>query len=255
MDEHSRTGLPASIEAAWGVRDRPPKGPKPGLSLDRIVDAAVRVAQAEGLAAVSMSRVATELGAATMSLYRYVAAKDELLMLMVDAAVGPPPPDVPMPDGDWRAGVAGWMRAYFGLLRRHHWVVRVPISGPPLTPNSVAWFELGLHALRETGLAADEKVGVILLISGFVRSEAMLNADLTEAILASGGEAAPIWTSYGQLLMKLTDAERFPALHEIIAAGVLDNEAQEQDEDEQFDFGLQRVLDGIEALVRARSAP
>ena len=83
--------LPASIEAAWGIRERPRKGPKPGLSLPRIVEAAISVAERDGLAAVSMSRVAAELGASTMSLYRYVSAKDELLMLMADAAYGAPP--------------------------------------------------------------------------------------------------------------------------------------------------------------------
>src|SRR5215472_7517901 len=95
MNQPDGTELPAHVAAAWGVRGRPHKGPKPGLSLDRIVAAAVHVADTEGLAAVSMSRVATELGAAPMSLYRYVAAKDELLALMVDAAYGPPPAGPP----------------------------------------------------------------------------------------------------------------------------------------------------------------
>ena len=75
-------GIPGSIAAAWGVRERPHKGPKPALSLPRIVDAAVRVADAEGLDAVSMGRVAAELGAAPMSLYRHVSAKEELLRLI-----------------------------------------------------------------------------------------------------------------------------------------------------------------------------
>src|SRR5262249_13348359 len=92
--------LPASVAAAWGIRDRPHKGPKPGLSLERIVAAAVQVADAEGLAAVSMSRVAAELGTAPMSLYRYVAAKDELLALMFDAAYGPSPTG-PGDDAGW----------------------------------------------------------------------------------------------------------------------------------------------------------
>src|SRR5271154_2120266 len=84
-------GLPGSVAAAWGIRERPHKGPKPALSLARIVDAAVRVADAEGLDAVSMGRVAAELGAAPMSLYRHVSAKEELLTLMVDAAWGDSP--------------------------------------------------------------------------------------------------------------------------------------------------------------------
>jgi AcrR family transcriptional regulator len=86
MDDQEATGLPASIEAAWGVRTRPGKGPRPALSLERIVAAAVRVAAVGGLAAVSMGRVAADLGVSTMSLYRYVGSKDELLALMADLA-------------------------------------------------------------------------------------------------------------------------------------------------------------------------
>ena len=107
MREPGRADLPDTVAVAWGVRGRPHKGPRPGLSLERIVAAAIRLADAEGLAAVSMSRVATALGTAPMSLYRYVAAKDELLALMVDAAYGPPPsgplPSGPAADTRWRA--------------------------------------------------------------------------------------------------------------------------------------------------------
>src|SRR6516162_2662775 len=95
MSEPDRADLPDTVAVAWGVRDRPHKGPRPGLSLERIVAAAVRLADAEGLAAVSMSRVAAELGAAPMSLYRHVTAKDELLTLMLDAAYGPYPAQPP----------------------------------------------------------------------------------------------------------------------------------------------------------------
>src|SRR5688572_33096520 len=117
MDEVSDSGLPASLLAAWGRHDRPARGPRPGLSLARIVDAAVDVAASEGLAAVSMNRVAAELGTAPMSLYRYVAAKDELLELMVDAGVGPPPE---LTDGvGWRAGLAAWAQAVRAALRRN----------------------------------------------------------------------------------------------------------------------------------------
>src|SRR6185369_13421325 len=99
-------GIPNALALAWGLKERPGKGPRPGLSLDRIVAAGVKVAAAEGLGAVSMSRVASELGAATMSLYRYVPAKHELLDLMVDAAMGAPPE--PDPALGWRAGLRGF---------------------------------------------------------------------------------------------------------------------------------------------------
>src|ERR1700750_3099854 len=85
-------GLSPGIAAAWGVKTVTTKGPKPGLSLERIVAAAVRMADAEGLDAVSMNRVAKELGTGAMSLYRYVESKQELLALMIDAAIGEVPP-------------------------------------------------------------------------------------------------------------------------------------------------------------------
>src|SRR5918997_4285770 len=107
MDDEQPTGLPASIEAAWGVRTRPNKGPRPALSLERIVAAAVKVAAADGLQAVSMSRVAAELGVSTMSLYRYVAAKDELLALMADLPFEAPPARRG-PEESWRDGLSRW---------------------------------------------------------------------------------------------------------------------------------------------------
>ena len=99
--------IPGGVAAAWGVRERPHKGPKPALSLARIVAAAVRVADAEGLDAVSMGRVAAEVGTAPMSLYRHVASKEELLTLMVDAAWGEAP-EGPAPGEGWRAGLTRW---------------------------------------------------------------------------------------------------------------------------------------------------
>lgn len=98
-DEDSATGLPASLEMAWGLRERPGKGPRPTLTLPKIVDAAVALAASEGTDAVSMGRVAKELGVSTMSLYRYVAAKEELYVLMSDAGVGTPPPLPPEAEG------------------------------------------------------------------------------------------------------------------------------------------------------------
>jgi AcrR family transcriptional regulator len=239
------TGLPASIETAWGVRERPTKGPKPGLSLDRIVAAAVKVAAAEGLAAVSMGRVAGELGAAPMSLYRYVASKDELLALMVDAAVGPPPAS--QPGEDWRAGLSRWTWSYYEALGRHPWVVRIPIGGPPTTPNGVAWMEAGLASLAETGLDEGEKLSVILLLSGHVRNEVTLMADIGAAAAASGERN--VSGAWSRMITRVTDAERFPALHRALASGVL---GEEDNPDEDFGWRLERVLDGVDVLVRER---
>jgi AcrR family transcriptional regulator len=247
-DDESDTGLPASIAASWGRQARPRKGPKPGLKLERIVEAAVRVAASDGLAAVSMKRVATELGASPMALYRYVATKDELLTLMVDAAGGVPP--AAAPDEDWRAGLTRWAEAYRALLRRHLWILRIPISGPPVTPNQVGWLEDGLLSLRETGLSEQEKLSAILLLSGYVRNEATLMADIAAAAATAGTLTQQMMPGYGRLLAKLIDAERFPALDHAVASGAFDDD---DDPDAEFVFGLERVLDGIDALVRARA--
>jgi AcrR family transcriptional regulator len=246
--DNSGTGLPASIEAAWGMRERPNKGPKPGLSLQRIVDAAVRVAAADGLQAVSMSRVAADLGVSTMSLYRYVAAKDELLALMADLTYERPPAS-PGPEEGWREGLSRWAWAELAVYRRHPWVLRIPISGPPVTPNAILWLERGLACLRDTGLAEGEKLSVMLLLTGFVRNQATLDADIAAAQASGATTAQEMMASYGRLLAKLTDPQRFPALHAVIAAGVLD---EPDDMDAEFIFGLERVLDGIETLIQKR---
>jgi AcrR family transcriptional regulator len=253
MDED--TGLPPVVETAWGLRDRPRKGPRPGLSLDAIVAAGLRVADRDGLDALSMSRVAAELGAATMSLYRYVSAKEELVALMVDAAfgdamAGPPGGPAGEPAQEWRAGLSRWAWAMRAGYQRHRWLARVPISGLPILPNEVAWFEQALGFMRGTGLAEAEKASVVMLLSGYVRNLASTEADIEAAIRAAGTSPGEWLSSFGRMLAKLADPERFPALTEFVAAGVFD---QFDDPDDEFIFGLNRTLDGIEALVRVRS--
>jgi AcrR family transcriptional regulator len=241
--------LPPSFETAWGLRGRAAKGPKPGLSVERIVHAAVQLASAEGIGAVSMGRVAAELGASTMSLYRYVAAKDELLALMVDAALGAPVPAAP--GEDWRAGLTRWAWGFHDAMRRHPWALRVPVSGPPVTPNQVAWMEDALRALRDTGLAESAKASVLLLLSGYVRSEATVAFDIEHGFLAAADTPDQAMAGWASTLLRVTDDERFPALRAVLAAGVFDVADHPDDE---FVFGLERLLDGVAALVSAAPA-
>ena len=250
--EAAAGSIPGGVAAAWGVRERPHKGPKPALSLGRIVDAAVRVADAEGLDAVSMSRVAAELGTAPMSLYRHVSAKEELLTLMVDAAWGPvsdvPASDEPAPGEGWRAGLSRGAWALRAGARRHPWGVRIPLNGLPIMPNEVAWFENALACMTGTGLSEARKASVIMLLAGYVRTLATTEADIEAAIRASGLTPSQWMASYPRMLAELADPARFPALARFIAAGVFE---AEDGPDDEFIFGLDRILDGVALLIEA----
>src|SRR5712664_114477 len=177
--------VPATVAAAWGVRERPHKGPKPAMNLARIVDAGVRVADTEGRDAVSMGRVAAELKAGPMSLYRHVSSKEELIKLMVDAAWGDSPGPL-LADEDWRDGLSRWAWAMRSALRRHPWAGRIPISGLPIMPREIAWFEDALACLAGIGLTEARKASVIMLLSGYVRNLAATEADIAAAVAASG---------------------------------------------------------------------
>ncbi|MEW2071273.1 TetR/AcrR family transcriptional regulator C-terminal domain-containing protein [Streptomyces sp. NPDC007346] len=240
--------LPASIEAAWGLRERPAKGPKPGLSLERIVAAAVAVAASEGLAAVSMGRVAQEVGASTMSLYRYVSAKDELYVLMQEAAIGPPAPLAALETGaGWREALTEWAAGQRARFLANLWVLRIPIGGPPATPNSLAWWEQGLQALEGSGLGEGDKISVILLVSNFVRSEALLMGDLSAAVATRGISSEELAAGHERTLRRLVDPVRHPAIHRLLGSGVMSGP---DDPDHEFTFGLATLLDGVEALIR-----
>lgn len=160
----------------WLRPERAARGPRPAHSRDEIAAAAVRVADAEGLAAVSMRRVATELGTGTTSLYRYVDGKDELFDLMVDRAMGDGRP--PVPTGNWRADLAAVAHAQRAMMLRHPWLVRLPATRPVLGPNTLAWLEATYAAVDVPGLDADEVLAQAATLLTFVRGHAL--EELTE---------------------------------------------------------------------------
>ncbi|MEV8340648.1 TetR/AcrR family transcriptional regulator C-terminal domain-containing protein [Streptomyces niveus] len=204
--------------------------------------------------AVSMGRVAKKLGVSPMSLYRYVAAKDELYVLMQEAIIGVPPAPFapPAPGTDWRTAMAQWAWSMRRVCYENLWALRIPVSSPPATPRMVAWWEWGLVALEGTRLDWGEKLSVILMVNGYARHEATLMADLAAAVSASGRPAEDVLAGYGRTTQKLADPERFPSVAEMLAAGVMDVPDEPEDPDHEFAFGLARMLDGIDVLVRER---
>jgi AcrR family transcriptional regulator len=252
--------LPDDVALLWGLRAGPRRGRKASLTADDITLAAVRIADAEGLSGVSMARVAAELGNSTMALYRHVKSKDELLQLMSDSALEEPPPEPAT--GDWRQQLTTWAFDVLAIIRRHRWYRDIPISGPPVGPRNLQWFDRALGALADTGLAEADKVLVVTGLLPLVHGQARLSLDL-----AAGFEADPesFGARYAAGLAAVVDAQRFPALSRVIAAGVFGPGGSDDGEGvltgegyddfgAEFDFALTCYFDGVAAFIARRTA-
>jgi AcrR family transcriptional regulator len=206
------------VRNRWPARSHPPSAP-----------AAHRLADEAGLGAVTMAAVARRCGFTTMSLYRHVSGKDELVRRMLDSGLGTAPP---VPSGDWRAGLAAWARALLAVLERHPWAIDVPITGILGTHAQLSWLDRGLEALAGTGLDYDEQASLVLLLNGYVFWAARLRLSVPPAAV----EVIP--TAFG--------LDAYPFVARAAAAGTFgDGEGA----DDEFEYGLARVLDGAAARI------
>jgi AcrR family transcriptional regulator len=244
--------LPPGLDLLWGRRGRGQRGPKPGLSVDAIVAAAIGIADAEGLEAVSMAHVADRLGFTTMSLYRHVASKEELLQLMWNGSAQGAD-ELVITGDDWRSRLRTWAIIQRDMIDLHPWITQMPMAAPPMAPNSLAFVERGLEAMDETGLADADKLRVIGLISSYTLSEARMANDAARAARqvqagAAGGEPLPAWTWEG-LVREVADKQTYPRLHRLAWSASIGDDPTGFDEQEEFRFGLDRILDGVEVLI------
>ncbi|QES42263.1 TetR family transcriptional regulator [Streptomyces venezuelae] len=245
-DRRTGSDITRSLELLWGEGGRPARGPKPGLTLDRIVTEAVRLADAEGLAAVSMRRLSTELGTGTMSLYRYVPGKGDLVDLMLDRVNTPPEEDEPF-TGGWREGVEAFARETLVLYRRHPWLLHVNQARPVLGPGAVGGLDRVLSRIKPMGLTDPELVGVIVMTEGYVTGVARTQVHEMEAVTRSGLSEQDFWAAQAPTLERIMKSGRYPTL-----AGLTDDSFGP--DFDHFEFGLQRLLDGLDALVARRRA-
>ena len=241
MAEHSDPELPRGIALAWGVAAAPQRGPKREMSVERIVEAALEIADADGLAAVSMAAVAAKLGYTPMSLYRYVSAKDDLILLMQEEATGLPSED--SRQGTWREQLEKLYGEQLQSYLRHPWGLDVPISGVPVTPNGAAWMDAGLRALADTPLTHEERVSVMLLVTGLARWAGIVFAGYDRAARESGLTPEEITVREDALFRALITPDGFPHLREAIDAGVF------LEDNDPFAFGVRRALDGVAAYI------
>lgn len=248
--EYTGRGDPARTMALlWRTREESARG-RAGLSVDRIVAAAIEVADTDGIAALSMRRVADRLGVGAMSLYTYVPGKAELLDVMVDTVYGEV--EHPEIDGGWRRRLEQVARANWALFQRHPWLLQVSTTRPVLGPNLMAEYEYELNAVDGLGLTAVEMDSIATLVVGYAHGAARLSLDLAQAEPHTGMSDEQWWSAHGPHLETVFDVRRYPTAA-VVGQIAAEHYGSAYDSNHYFDFGLQRILDGISALVKERS--
>lgn len=230
-----------TLELLWNTGPRPSRGPKPALTLERIVEAALRVADTEGLDAVTMRRVATELGTGTMSLYRYVPGKAELLDLMLDR-VQAPTEDLSARTADWRGALELYARESLTLYCRHPWLLEVNQARPILGPNAMQGLESLMSAIRPMGLPDRELLSVILAVTNYTHGAARTEVFRQEAERRTGMTDTEFWAAQAPILERAMATRRYPVM-----ASLSDDTFGPGFD--HFGFGLRSLLDGLELRV------
>ncbi|WP_256839716.1 TetR/AcrR family transcriptional regulator [Ornithinimicrobium faecis] len=248
MGETTDSGLPRVIAIAWGTHAAPQRGPSRGLTHEKIVERAIEIADEQGLAALTMQRLAESLGFTTMSLYRYVANKDELLTLMTGSEALLPKRG--RPAVDWKDRLREWAESLRGMYRAHPWlleVVRGPVS--VLLPGSVAIVDRGLEAVDGLDLDDQERVGLILAVSSYVSAFATLERDLAGQDDLEFGAVA--MAELGEVIRP----ERLPfAAPLFLAGGYVGGPVTDETRGVGFEysFGLDLLIEGLGAQQAAR---
>ncbi|GAA3712420.1 TetR/AcrR family transcriptional regulator [Nonomuraea antimicrobica] len=261
------------VELLWREGEREPRA---GLSLGRIVRAAIELADTDGLDGLSMRKVADRLGFTTMSLYRHVPGRDQLLDLMLDEVMGeraterateqiteqitePAPgqataqatgqatgqvtePEQP-PAAGWRAALEAVARQTWHTCRRHPWMAEVRGTRHLPGPNAVAHYERMLATLTGTALRPSEVIAVVGLLGRFVDAEALTLVEIQREERRSGVSEEEWWGNRDSLYERLG---QYPTITRLWETGGWDHP------EDSFEFGLRRLLDGVETLVRER---
>jgi AcrR family transcriptional regulator len=244
-DDADRSSTARSDEAVqqflWATRPGPRRGPKPRMTLDQIVDSAIEIADADGLAAVTMQRIADLHGVTKMSLYRYVPGKAELVALMTERALGSAPgigaTGATGVRREWRPALEEWARSMLDRTVRHPWALQASVGFRAMGPQGLGWVEAAMAALADTRLSSQQKLDVAATLAGHVR-----------AMAEQAVGAAPEDRAAESALARLVDNRPgdYPALLEVLADVAPDVT------DQGFEFGLRLILDGVGLLIENR---
>lgn len=225
----------------WRAPGDTGRGRKPGLTVDAVVAAGIEIADKDGLADLSMRRVAEKLGVGTMSLYTYVPGKADLVAAMRDQVSGELP--VPDPSTGWRPALEAYARELWAAYHRHPWLLMAPLAHELPGPNETARMDALLAVAESAGLGPNDMLGVYLLLDSYVRGLAFVSVDAQKASARSGLTEVEWWAEREPVLNAYVTATKFPAMTKVAAAGAFDTDG--------FEFGLARTLDGIELLIQS----
>ncbi|HLS63407.1 MAG TPA: TetR/AcrR family transcriptional regulator [Ruania sp.] len=221
------------------------KGPRPTLTLEQIVTAGITLADAEGVDALSMRKISAELGVGTMSLYRYVPNKHELLNLMLDHVLGTQIGRIP-PGASWREALTAMAEHGRAMYLRHPWLLQVNWSRPVLGPNAIAQMEETVAGLAELPFADQETMMVVSAVDAYVTGSVREEILYAQAAAESGLTEEEFWNYQLPVLVRAMESGQFPAM------AALNDDVFDAGWEDSFALGLQCMLDGIEQRV-ARS--
>jgi DNA-binding transcriptional regulator YhcF (GntR family) len=243
-------GLLRSVRGVGTIVAARPSAPRPrrrgtgsSPARDDVVRAAITIADTEGLATLSMRRIAAELGIPTMSLYQHVAGKDELVTLMIDRAFG----DEPLPAGpppDWRAALEIAARLEWTVFRRHAWLApAMSLTRPQLVPSALLYTEWVLTALDGRGLDTATAFTVHIMLFNYVRGMAVNLESEAQAEAESGLTADEWMDAHADVLASLGAGGNFPRFRQIAGLDF------DLDLDALFELGLRCLLDGLRGVL------
>ncbi len=255
-DLRKRSGL------LWDAQQRPGRGPKPTVRREDVVQAAISLADRDGLAALTMQAVAERLGFTTMALYRYFPNKEALIDASVDAAMGTPP-ERSGPRESWRVEVKLWAFAKRAMLCSRPWLAELPFVAAPHGPNWLSWHEAFLQTLADTGLSPEDMMDMLSVVHGYVSGSSDTAISLARAM--SRGITPEQWAqAVGADLCRAINDPRYPMLSAILqssSGGITESSplpargGRPRTMEESFDFGLERVLDGIQRYLDSLKTP
>ena len=240
------SAVSVDYEVVWLRPRRAARGPRPAHSRDEIAAAAIRIADAEGIEAVSMRRVAAQLGTGTTSLYRYVARKQDLLDLMVDAVFGEAaPPD--RPSGDWRAGLRESAHRGRAVILRHPWMALLTSGRATLGPNALRAAEYALGVIDGLGLDVDEMLVVLNTLEAFVRGYVVNELAEQESMRRSGLDHQSWMLAHAPYMREIMASGQYPLVSRVVIEAEAPHAADRAERG--FAQGLERLLDGFAAVL------